>query len=231
MALFRAAGRQIRALMANRFAHRSGGRTGAWLTGPALLLLSTIGCQTAGQRVQLVRANDQLRVENRRLQKNIDQRDSAIVALEHQVDTLAAMGDDRPWDLFTPVRVEIASRSGGADYDGLPGDDGVTAYVRPRDADGDIVKAPGRISIQLIDNTDLNAPRVLALCTFDDPQILRQAWHGRFATDHYTLQCPFPEESLPLVPQRVTVSAIFVDFLTGKTLADVKVVSISTPRP
>ena len=111
----------------------------------------------------------------------------------------------------------------------MPGDDGVTVYLRPRDADGDVVKAPGRISIQLLDNTNLRTPRVLALKVFDDPEELRKLWHGRFATNHYTLKCPFPPEVELPTSRRVTVSAEFTDYLTGATLTAVKEVSIAFP--
>ena len=71
-------------------------------------------------------------------------------------------------DLFAPVRAEIVSRSGGGNYDGLPGDDGVTVYLRLLDAEGDAVKVPGRITVQLLDNERLGAPRLLGLYRFDD---------------------------------------------------------------
>ena len=115
----------------------------------------------------------------------------------------------------------------GADYDGKPGDDGVTVYLRPRDADGHVVKVPGRITVQLLDNTDLGSPRPLGLYVFADPSELRKLWHGRFATQHYTLKCPFPPGTKLPDARRVTVSAEFVDYLTGATLTAVEEVPVS----
>ena len=197
---------------------------GCRLIGLGLLTLSA--CQSPGQRGATLNQNETLQQENRLLRREIAQRDEAVNRLEQQVANLLAFEENRPADRFAPVRVEIASLTGGRDYDDKPGDDGVTVYLRPRDADGDVVKAPGRITIQLLDNADLHAPRVLHVYTFHDPLELRSLWHGRFATNHYTLKCPFPS-GLKLPPsRRVTVSVEFVDYLTGATLTAVKEVSV-----
>jgi hypothetical protein len=89
------------------------------------------------------------------------------------------------------------------------------------------VKVPGRITIQLLDNRSLAAPRVLGVYVFDDPEKLRELWHGHFATNHYTLKCPFPPDVKPPESRRVTVSAEFVDYLTGATLTAVREVKVA----
>ena len=58
---------------------------------------------------------------------------------------------------------------------------------------------------------------------------MRRLWYGQFGTNHYTLECPFPSETSPPVPRRVTVSAEFVDYLTGARLTAVEEVSVSHP--
>ena len=83
------------------------------------------------------------------------------------------------------------------------------------------MKVPGRITIQLLDNTNLASPRVLGVYTFDDPEELRRLWHSRFATNHYTLRCPLPPELKLPADRRITVSAEFLEYLTGVTLTAV----------
>jgi hypothetical protein len=119
--------------------------------------------------------------------------------------------------------------SGGADYDGKPGHDGVTVHVRPYDADGYTVKAPGRIEVQLTDLTDPSNPQTLAVCTIHDAEELRESWYGRFWTDHYTIKCPFKAGAGPPESGKVVVRAKFVDYLTGKTLTDVQEVEVIAP--
>ncbi len=162
-----------------------------------------------------------------RLEREVARRDGSIADLQRQITHLKAFGPDQPADLFAPIEIEIASLSGGADYDGKPGDDGVTVHLRPRDRDGDVVKVPGRIKIQLLDNTDLNRPRIIGVYEFTDPDELCKAWHGKFGTRHYTLKCPFPPRAAIPDARRLTVSVEFVDYLTGATLTATREVSLS----
>ena len=189
------------------------------------LVLFTAGCMSPGERARLVKENQALRVENEALERELGRRDGTIARLHQQIGDLQGFGADRPVDVFAPVRAEIVSRSGGADYDGVPGDDGVTVYLRLIDADGDAVKVPGRISVQLLDNSDLGSPKLLGLYRFDNVDQLRKAWYGQFGTQHYSLRCPFPYGVKP--PRRIDVKAEFVDYLTGRTLAANSEVAVS----
>ena len=183
-----------------------------------LAAVSTVvsGCTTPGARARRVKDNEALRLRVERLERAIAQRDSTIAMMQQQIGELKGYGPNRPADLFAPVRIEIVSRSGGQNYDGRPGDDGVTVYVRPRDADGDIVKSPGRVSVQLLDNSDLDVPKVVGVYRFEDPGLLRKTWYGKLGTQHYTLKCPFPPGFVS--PARLDVKVEFVDFLTVATL-------------
>lgn len=195
----------------------------------AFLCLMVPACTSPGERARIVEKNEVLRRTNEQLQRTITKRDAKVASLTEQIDQLHEFGPDRPANLFSPVKVEIASLSGGVDYNGVPGDDGVTVYVRLRDADGDSMKVPGRLTVQLLDNTDLDAPRVVGVFRFDRPEQLRRAWHGRFGTRHYTLKCPFPRSVILPRSRRLSVYVAFVDFLTGATLTTSKEVTIS-PR-
>ncbi len=191
------------------------------------LLLLVPACKSPGEWARLRTENEAFRRDKQRLERLVTQRESTIAGLHEQVENLQGFRPDRPAALFGPVKIEIASLSGGADYDENPGDDGVNVYLRPRDADGDVVKAPGRITIQLLDNGNLASPRVLGVYVFDTPRKLRELWHGRFATHHYTLRCPFPPGANVPATRRVTVSAEFLDYLTGARLTAVKEVSVT----
>lgn len=177
-----------------------------------------------------MRENDNLKRDNRRHAREIAQRDAAVASLRAQIENLRTWSSDRPADLFAATKIEIASLSGGADYDGRPGDDGITIYLRPKDADGDVVKVPGRIKVQLLDNAVLQNPRVIGNYVFDIDK-LREIWHGRFMTSHYTLKCPFsPNQELP-ASRRLLVTVEFTDFLTGAVLTTTKEVAFQHIDP
>lgn len=152
------------------------------------------------------------------LEQRVELRNQAIARLERQIDSLQSLDPDRPADLFAPTSIALASLTGGSDFDGRPGDDGVTVYVRPRDQFGDTVKVPGRITVQLLDNSDLTAPRVLGVCKLADSEELRTAWYGKFGTGHYTIKCPFDDDASVPTSGQVTVAVEFLDYRSGAIL-------------
>lgn len=154
-------------------------------------------------------------------------RDEQNAALTRQVEALQSFTADRPSGAFAPVKIEIASLSGGANFDEKPGDDGVTVHLRLYDADGDTLKAPGRIRIQVTDNVSLAEPRVLAVCEIATVEELRAAWHGRFGTSHFTVRCPFTKDAATPAGPTVDVRAEFTDYLTGVTLTTLKQLPVS----
>jgi len=195
--------------------------------GLGMTLACLAGCTATAGRSRALRENQRLRTEQARLERAVAEKDAALADLRVQVRNLQGFPPDRPADLFAPVSIEIASLTGAADYDDRPGDDGVTVYLRPRDGDGHVVKAPGRIAIQLLDNTTPESPRVIGVYSFDDAETLRKSWYGRFGTQHYTLECRFPPDTNP--PRQVHVNVAFTDFLTGRTLLASKVVQVTPP--
>lgn len=168
-----------------------------------------------------------LREDNRRIEREKDALGAELAAAREQLKQISGMGEKRPSDLFAPTSIDIASLSGGADFDGKPGDDGVVVYLRPLDADRQVVKVPGAIGVQLLDNSDLAAPRVLAVCEVHEPEALRTAWMGVLGTNHYVIRCPFPENAELPASRKLSVNATFADFLTGRQLTASKVVAFT----
>jgi hypothetical protein len=185
----------------------------------AALFSLCAACQSPDERIRCYRERDALAVRIDELDRRLQDRDARVVELSKQVDALTLFGADRPADAFAPVAIEIARLSGGADYDGRPGDDGVTIYLRLRDADGDSVKTPGQVRIQLLDPDDLQSPRVIGVYDFTRLDDVRSAWYGRFGTHHFAFKCPFPAHVK--LPDHGTIQATveFVDYLSGRALS------------
>lgn len=198
--------------------------------GYALLGLASLGsggCLSSGQRAaKLAQDNASLRRDVSRLTRVVAQREGTVSNLQRQITKLQGFNPDRPATIFAPTKIELVSLTGGANYDGVPGDDGVTVHVRLRDADGDAIKVPGKITVQLVDNSRMGSPKVLGVYVFGNPQQLRESWHGKFGTSHYTLRCPFQPNLKPSTT-KLDVRIEFIDYLTGKTLTTVKEVSVT----
>lgn len=187
-------------------------------------------CSENKRFAQLNRENQALREEKERAETMAKNCDKELALARSQVQQIQKLAPDRPVDLFAPVSLEIATLSGGADDDNKPGDDGITVHLRPKDADDQVVKVPGKITVQLLDNTDMAAPKVVAVCMHDKPDELRQLWMGIFGTNHYTVRCPFPEGAALPASRKILVNASFVDFLSGRNLTASKEVSFSLAR-
>jgi hypothetical protein len=147
------------------FEHARRGRLQAarrWFGGCLLLAAANAGCLNDAAMVPELQQQT-MDLENRlaACNRELAARDAQIADLRRRVNDRPVLDNVAVDDLFTVDRIEIVSRSGGADFDGQPGDDGVVIYVRPLDADGDVLKAAGRFTIQLLDLTDPGAPRTL----------------------------------------------------------------------
>ncbi|HEY3244327.1 MAG TPA: hypothetical protein VGM03_13355 [Phycisphaerae bacterium] len=169
---------------------------------------------------------DALSVEKDRLQHDLDNSQKALKAAEERIQTLQGL-PQKPF-LFTVDHIELEGLTGGSDYDGQPGDDGVTAFIRPRDADGDILKAAGRIEVDLFDLTMPGNPVALARRVVEDEKDLLKSWYGKFLTNHYAVQCPW-EPDKPPQHDEVLVRVTFTDYLTGNVFVDSKTVHVTLP--
>ncbi len=170
---------------------------------------------------------DQVSVENESLKRELARRDATIEGLQTQVNNLLDLGPGRLDHLFVTHKIELVRLTGGADYDGKPGDDGVTVYLRPLDAQGDPIKAAGEIRIQLFDLSREGQPREIGLYVVNDPGQLRASWQSGLLTNHYTIRCGWQPGVGPPESREVTVRAVFRDWLTGREFTAQKRVLVS----
>ncbi len=194
------------------------GRRGySWWIAATGAVFALAGCQDDRALViQLQRQADALTADNERCKQELADRDAQIAALRRRIENEPYLQGIVLDDLFLVDRITLESRTGGVDLDGQPGDDGVVVYIQPRDADRDMLKAAGQITVQLLDLTAPGAPRELATYVFNDRETLRKSWYGGLLTDHYTLKCAFPPLALNTVPREVHVRVTFLDYLTGR---------------
>jgi hypothetical protein len=174
---------------------------------------------------------DSLELDLKRCTEALGDRDAQIAALSRRIENQKHLEGVEISDLFVVDRIEIVSRTGGRDFDGQPGDDGVTVYVRPLDAAGDVLKAAGQFTIQLADMTTPGQPRELGVYIFDKLPVLEQAWYGGFLTDHFTFECRFPPAAARLPSREVFIRVTFLDWLTGREFTESTTVKINVVDP
>lgn len=191
----------------------------------AILLAGVSGCpgEQSEPTIKLQQQVDSLTVEHERLGRELENTQAALTAAEDRIRTLQNLPKDVFF--FSVDRIELDRMTGGADYDGKPGDDGVTVYLRPRDADGDVLKAAGEIKVQLFDLTE--KPAELGLYLINDPEELRKSWLGKFLTNYYVVKCPWDPKIGPPTHSEVTVRVTFLDYLTGRVFVESKLLNVT----
>lgn len=195
----------------------------------AALLAATLvvsGCRAPGQ--------PDLRAEYDRLRREADAKNQQLVAQQTQIEELnrrlleaRAIRPDDLTRIFYPESIAIDSLSGGDDYDGQPGDDGITVYLRPLDRDGDTIKVAGDIKVQFFDLAAELGATLIGEYDFASDQV-GKLWYGKLLTNHYKLKCPW--KSTPPAHPDITARVTFTDFLTQRVLTAQTVLKFK-PRP
>lgn len=196
-----------------------------------LALLSVSGCLDAvsGEKFRDTQRQLQLvREQVTRLESRLTEQQQTIRTLRSQIAQLRGMDDEQMLEqLVVPVRVELASLSGGYDTDGKPGDDGILLFLRPVDRDGHAIKAAGSLEVTIY---DLNMPpdhNLVARYSFA-PEALRELWYGRLMTHHFSVRCPWPSDYVP-AHDKLTAHVVFTDLLTGQELSVQESFTITLP--
>lgn len=183
---------------------------------PALLVLLLGGCapnrgrdllesrlrqqdeQLAELETELRRTREELRIASQdaaQLRAQLDEAGSPFIATETAHAALRTVGIELS-RLFT----------GPLDQDGQPGDEMFSAVVVPLDADGSLVKTPGKVEIEALDLSRPEGERRLGRWSFDEEQA-REAWHeGVFGTG-YRFRLPWqrpPSSEEVLVHAKLT---------------------------
>jgi len=198
---------------------------GVWVLGAGALLAAT-GCDGAGTSERFRQLDGQIRDLSDQVDKLTREsavKDALIEAQQKQITTLQGLGNKRLGKLYHVAAIKLDRLTGGDDYDGKPGHDGVTVYLQPVDQDGHVVKAAGGIRIELFDLANPDGQLRIGEYRLDVDHA-RKAWHGRLMTHHYTVKCPW--RIGPPKHDEITVRAEFTDYLTGKTHRSQKPVKV-----
>lgn len=214
---------------------RSGAASGWWF-GPGLCWIGALAASGCGPgEAEKFRALNQelnaVKVANMDLETRLAKRDATIEGLETQLTNLRASGNAPLEPLFAIDRLEILDITSGKDSDGRPGDDAAVVYFRPVDRDGDVLKRGGRITIKLFDHVAAEGSRQIGAVRLGDPELIRQAWYGKFWTDHYKAIVPFAPGAELRPGQELDVLVEFTDAMTGRTFRARKVIVLSIVSP
>ena len=157
------------------------------------------------------------------LESRLRQQDDSITQLQNQLSTTQSQlqaahreSDDLKTQLADgtrTARVEQVSAlgqvegielnrflTGGLDRDGVPGDELFSAVVVPTDSQGNLVKAPGSVSVTLFDLSKPEAEQRIGRWEFT-PKQCDSLWHSGFLGSGYIVRVPWqvPPQSANLL--------------------------------
>lgn len=180
----------------------------------ALVVLLTCGCQNQSQ-IELRRQVAELTARVEEQEDRLLAQQSTIEQQRKQIDRIRGWTEQDFAVIYTPVKIEIEGLSGGEDYDGVPGDDGMTVYLKPIDDHGDTLKVAGDIRIELYDLQNPEGQKLIGEYAVPAKEVAKY-WYGRLATYHYTIRCPWRDG--PPRHNEITIRATFVDYLTQRVM-------------
>ncbi len=172
-----------------------------------------------------------VKLANIELENRLAERDTTIESLRTQLANLRASGNVPLEPLFEVDRIEILDLTSGVDTDGAIGDDAVAVYFRPVDRDGHVLKRGGEITIRLFDHVSTDVSRQVGEVQLRDAEAIRQAWYGRFWTNHYKVVVPFAPGSDLKPGQELDVLVEFVDAMTGRPFRARQVIRLDMANP
>ena len=190
-------------------------------------LFAALGCGGPDQLPQALRERDEARDQLRKAREQEQAARDQLRQRDEQVAALQALGEsNRLEKLFTVQRVQIGGNSCGLAEANDPWDKGVKVYVEPLDRDGTSIKAAGDVTIELYDLAAPQGRNLVHSCRFS-VQESGGKWTLGFMSQFYLFECEWGK-SVP-AHRQVTIRVVFVDYLTGKSFSDQKLVEVTLP--
>ena len=181
------------------------------------------GCGGADSRSPLQDEVEELRSQKKQLLQRVEVAEERSTLLEDQLHVLSGLESEVRFESLHSVdRVNISRRTNIYDKDKDGTKESLIVYVEPTDQQGDVVKVPGSVDVQL---WDLNKQPNEALVGQwkVEAEELNKLWFATVITSNYRLLFDISDKTdrieLPL-----TVKIVFTDYLSGKVFKEERVI-------
>ena len=193
----------------------------------ASLLACIAGCAGPDKAVPSQDEIQTLTGEKAKLQKQAQQTEAENTQLQKQVEVLAALpANVKGEKLYRIEKVKVTRITNLYDKDNDGKKEKLIVYIQPIDQDGDIIKAPGAVDVELW-NLENKAENAKLGDWQVQPDELRKLWFAAVLSTNYRLTFDVADKVTdPTEP--LTVKVAFTDLLTGKVFKDQYVIK---PQP
>ena len=141
------------------------------------------------------------------------------LALRRRIDALSGLPENHQGKQLHELQSVRLTRYTGIydkDEDGTP--EKLIVYLKPIDVQGDIVKAPAKVEVQLWD-LDEHAEQTLLQKWAIEPEVLAEKWFATLVTINYRLVFDLPPDVNP-TKGGLTVKVKFTDLLSGQVFLE-----------
>ncbi len=192
----------------------------------ALFILFISACQN-DVRQKPVSETDRLRQQNQTLTDRLANTEQQVQQLKKQVQTLSAVTDDtQPEDIYDLQKIRIWRYTNLYDKDEDGKLESLIVYLQPVDSDGDVIKAAGRVEVQLWDLNRDEAHALLATWNVS-PDEIKKEWYATVLASNYRLIFDI-SKLIDKYEKPLTVKVKFTDILSGKTFTEQRTIE---PQP
>ena len=192
-----------------------------WLIASVVAVVA--GCGGRDKGVRLQDEMQSLTDEKGQIQKQMEQTKAENEQLKKQNKVLAALPDNVKGENLCDIEeVQITKLTNLYDKDKDGKKELLIVYIQPIDGDGDVVKAPGEVEVELWDLE--KEPGQAKLGDWQiKPKELSKLWFDTVMGTNYRLTFDIGEKAIdPTEP--LTVKVAFADYRSGKVFKEQKLI-------
>ncbi|MHC4103362.1 MAG: hypothetical protein ACYSR9_00370 [Planctomycetota bacterium] len=180
------------------------------------------GCEsTATPKNSLAKQVKTLTQDKREMMRQIEKLESENKDHQKQINTLHSLPDDvKIKDIYEVQSIRITKYTNLFDKDKDGKRETLIVYIQPVDQEGDIIKVPADVHIQLL---DLDKDPVVLGKWHITPDQLRKLWFNALMKTHYRLTFDVADK-LDSYEEPLTVMVTFTDYLTGREFNEQKLI-------
>ncbi|HWG41455.1 MAG TPA: hypothetical protein VN688_01625 [Gemmataceae bacterium] len=156
------------------------------------LVVTVCGCRSCDHVESELRAREN---DVRELRDEVDRCSIYNQTLQHELRSLRGelglpSADGQPAVAYPVQTLVLGRQTGGRSNENCPGDDALQVQVEPRDPEGQSIKAPGSLLVQVQEITKEGTKRPLS--SWEIPQEkLRRSWRNGLLTTGYVVNLPW----------------------------------------
>mgnify|MGYP005660517535 CR=1 FL=1 len=165
----------------------------------------------------------ELSEQNTALHNRLDQTEKENEQLKKRIEVLSALPDQvKGRNLYSIQGIKLTKYTNLYDKDGDGKKEKLIVYLQPIDENGDVIKAPGAVDVELWNLNKPDEQAKLASWRVERDQ-LKKLWYATFMRINYRLTFDIIDV-VRKFDEPLTVKVTFTDYLTGRRFQEQHVI-------